>query len=91
MLVCCPGGSGQADLPDCGRDSGTLRQELWERVRPRLPPQLQQGRSAVEVLEEPTGEHGELAAEVFHEETSVKTGPGAVAVGDGGVHEPGRR
>lgn len=58
LLMCCPGGSGQADLPHSGRDSGTIRQELWERVRPSLPPQLQQGRPAVEVLEEPAGKHG---------------------------------
>lgn len=75
LLIRCPGGSGQADLPDCGRDSGTLRQELWERVRPRLPPQLQQGRSAVEILEEPTGEHGELARG-FSQRNVGQDGPG---------------
>lgn len=57
-----PGGSGQADLPDGGRHPGTIRQELRQRVHPRLPPQLQPGRPAVEVLEEPAGEHGEAPA-----------------------------
>lgn len=53
------GGPGQADLPDGRRDSGTIRQKLRERVCPSLPPQLQQGRCPVEVLEEPAGKRGE--------------------------------
>lgn len=57
--MCLSGGSGQADLPHGSRDSGAIRQELWERVRPGLPPQLQQRRLAVEVLEEPAGKRGE--------------------------------
>lgn len=54
-----PGGPGQVDLPDRGRDSGTIRQEHRQRVRHSLSPQLQQGRPDVEVLAEPSGEHGE--------------------------------
>lgn len=59
LLLCCSGGPGQVDVPDRSRDSGTIRQVLRERVRPGVPPQLQPGRPAVEVLEEPAGQHGE--------------------------------
>lgn len=54
----CKGGLGQTDLRDCGRDSGKIRPELWERIHQSVPPQLQPGRNAVEVLEKPSGKCG---------------------------------
>lgn len=59
VWMCFTGEPGQTHLPDGGRDSGTIRQKLWKRVRPSLPPQLQQGRRAVEVVEKPAGKRRE--------------------------------
>lgn len=74
LELLCPGGFGKADLPDCGRDSGKIRPELWERIHQRVPPQLQPWRPAVEVLEKPSGKCGEWSKYLYRRGLGVTGG-----------------